>query len=82
MEQVKDDRLEVEEVGIAREAVDPGDPHEEGVLEGVDEAEDDDNLPLDVLEEETVVQAKGKELQVHIQQRGVVREDHAELRDV
>ena len=82
MEQIKDDRLEVEEVGIAREAVDPSDPHEEGVLEGVDEAEDDDDLPLDVLEEETVVQAKGKELQVHIQQRGVVREDHAELRDV
>ena len=33
VEQVKDDRLEVEEVGIAREAVDPGHPHEEGVLE-------------------------------------------------
>ena len=82
MEQIKDDRLEVEEIGIAREAVDPGDPHEEGVLEGVDEPEDDDHLPLDVLEEETVVQVEGKELQVHVKQRGVVREDHAELRDV
>ncbi len=82
MEQVKDDRLEVEEVGIAREAVDPGDPHEEGVLEWVDEPKDDDHLPLNVFQEKSVVHAQREQLQVHVQQRWVVWEDYAELKDV
>jgi hypothetical protein len=60
VEQVKDDRLEVEKVCIAREAVDPGDPHEEGVLERVDEPKDNNHLPLDVFQEKSVVQAKRK----------------------
>ena len=79
VEQVKDDRLEVEEVGIAWEAVDPSHPHEEGVLEWVHEAKDDDHLALDVFQEKSVVQAQCKYLQVHVQERWVVREDHAEL---
>jgi hypothetical protein len=33
MEESVDDGLEVEEIGVATEAVDPSDPHEEGVLD-------------------------------------------------
>ena len=67
MKEVQDDRLEVEEVRIAREAVDPGDPHEEGVLQGVHEAKDNHDLALDILKEETIVKAESKDLQIHVQ---------------
>jgi len=33
VEKSVDDCLEVEEIGVATEAVDPSDPHEEGVLD-------------------------------------------------
>lgn len=66
VKQVEYNRLEVEKIRIARKAVDPGDPHEEGVLKGVDEAENDDNLAFYVVEEEAEVETKGENLEIHI----------------
>ncbi len=45
-----DDGLKVEEIGIAREAVDPGDPHKERVLERVNKTKEKDELTLEVVE--------------------------------
>jgi len=49
VKQAQDYRLKVEEIRVAREAVDPSDPHKECVLKGVHESEDYHDLALDIV---------------------------------
>ncbi len=74
------DGLEVEEVGVATESVDPGDPHEERVLHRVEKAENDHNVALHVAQGESVVKGEGQKLQRGVHQRGIVQQDCVQLK--
>ncbi len=74
------DSLEVEEVGVATESVNPGDPHEERVLHGIEQAEDDHHVALNVAQGESVVKGEGQKLQRGVHQRGIVQQDCVQLK--
>ena len=63
MKESIDHSLKVEEVGIAWESVDPSDPHEQGVLQTVDEAQQENDLALHMLQQ-FPIQSQSKSLQV------------------
>ena len=79
MKQVVDYALEVEEISIAREAIDPSYPHEEGILQGVDEAEDYHHLTFNIVEKESIVEADCEKLEVKIEKSWIVQEDDSKL---
>ena len=54
------DGLEIEEVCIPREPIDPCDPHKEHVLDTVDEAKHYNQLTLHVLVDEAVVHCQSE----------------------
>ena len=75
-ESVEGDGLEVEKVGVAADALQPGDPHEEGVSNAVDEAADDYVEAFHVLEDQGYVHGQSEEDEVHVVQGRVLVEQH------
>lgn len=59
MEETVDDSLEVKEIRIATEPIDPRDPHKQRVLHWVEKSKDYHHVALDIAEGESVIQRKG-----------------------
>ena len=80
MEKSVDDCLEVEEIGVATEAVDPSDPHEEGVLDWVEQSENYHNMAFYIAKGQAIVKAEGEKLKVGVEQGRIVHQNGVQLK--